>query len=457
MTLKKKLVQAGIAVAACAAMIAAGHHVGTFSKSEQENSPLFFTQKQVLKLWYTDEAYTDFLNSAAVNYSELQDQVRVEPELVSASEYLEQISRVSVQDEGPDLFILSNESLEKAYLAGLAAVIDEENSALNSEHYHQSSRNAVTYHGKLIGYPLSFETAALVYNQTYLEQLGESSAPTNIDEILEFADGHDAPENVEAFMRWDVSHIFYNYEFATDALKLGGDAGDDTAQVDLYNLETIQGMQIFQNLGQFFSIDQSEVSYDSAMRDFIDGKLIFTIATTDVVNTLEKAREEGRFPYAYGISEVPDPSAELTGSALSVTNAVVVNGYSTKQKEAEAFASYLTGDAASSLYEMTGKMPANRLADLPADRKDKLESFYSCYEESIPMPKMMETSNFWVYFEIALINISDGTDVNTQMRELSEKIMTQVTGETYTEEVIEVPETEEEVEVDEGMSDIPQE
>lgn len=454
MTLKKKLVQAGIAVAACAAMIAAGHHVGTFSKSEQENSPLFFTQKQVLKLWYTDEAYTDFLNSAAVNYSELQDQVRVEPELVSASEYLEQISRVSVQDEGPDLFILSNESLEKAYLAGLAAVIDEENSALNSEHYHQSSRNAVTYHGKLIGYPLSFETAALVYNQTYLEQLGESSAPTNIDEILEFADGHDAPENVEAFMRWDVSHIFYNYEFATDALKLGGDAGDDTAQVDLYNLETIQGMQIFQNLGQFFSIDQSEVSYDSAIRDFIDGKLIFTIATTDVVNTLEKAREEGRFPYAYGISEVPDPSAELTGSALSVTNAVVVNGYSTKQKEAEAFASYLTGDAASSLYEMTGKMPANRLADLPADRKDKLESFYSCYEESIPMPKMMETSNFWVYFEIALINISDGADVNTQMRELSEKIMTQVTGETYTEEVIEVPETEEEVEVDEGMSDV---
>lgn len=457
MTLKKKLVQAGIAVAACAAMIAAGHHVGTFSKSEQENSPLFFTQKQVLKLWYTDEAYTDFLNSAAVNYSELQDQVRVEPELVSASEYLEQISRVSVQDEGPDLFILSNESLEKAYLAGLAAVIDEENSALNSEHYHQSSRNAVTYHGKLIGYPLSFETAALVYNQTYLEQLGESSAPTNIDEILEFADGHDAPENVEAFMRWDVSHIFYNYEFATDALKLGGDAGDDTAQVDLYNLETIQGMQIFQNLGQFFSIDQSEVSYDSVIRDFIDGKLIFTIATTDVVNTLEKAREEGRFPYAYGISEVPDPSAELTGSALSVTNAVVVNGYSTKQKEAEAFASYLTGDAASSLYEMTGKMPANRLADLPADRKDKLESFYSCYEESVPMPKMMETSNFWVYFEIALINISDGADVNTQMRELSEKIMTQVTGETYTEEVIEVPETEEEVEVDEGMSDIPQE
>lgn len=454
MTLKKKLVQAGIAVAACAAVIAAGHHVGTFSKSEQENSSLFFTQKQVLKLWYTDDAYTDFLNSAAVNYSELQDVVRVEPELVSASEYLEQISRASVEDAGPDLFILSNESLEKAYLAGLAAVIDEGNSALNSEHYPQSARNAVTYHGKLIGYPLSFETAALVYNQTYLEQLGESSAPTNIDEILEFADGHDAPENVEAFMRWDLSHIFYNYEFATDAFQLGGDVGDNTDQIDLYNLETIQGMQIYQNLGQFFSIDHSEVTYESTIQDFMDGKLIFTIATTDIVDTLEKAKAEGSFPYAYGITKVPDPSAELTGHALSVTNAVVINGYSLQQEEAEKFAAYLTGDAASSLYDRTGKLPANRLAELPADRAGKLEAFYNCYEESTPMPKMMETSNFWVYFEIALINISEGGDVNTQMRQLSEKIMTQVTGETYTEEVIEVPETEEVVEEDEGMEDV---
>lgn len=73
------------------------------------------------------------------------------------------------------------------------------------------------------------------------------------------------------------------------------------------------------------------------------------------------------------------------------------------------------------------------------------------------MPKMMETSNFWVYFEIALINISEGSDVNTQMRQLSEKIMTQVTGEAYTEEPIEVPETEEVVEEDAGMSDVSEE
>lgn len=457
MNLKKKLIQAGIAVAACAALLAAGHHVGTFSGSTQENSSLFFTQKQILKLWYTDDAYTDFLNSAAVNYSELQDQVRVEPQLVSASEYLEQISKASVQDEGPDLFILSNESLEKAYLAGLATALNDGDAALSSEHYPQSARNAVTYHGKLIGYPLSFETAALIYNQTYLEQLGESAAPANIDEILEFADGHDAPENVEAFMRWDLSHIFYNYQFATDAFLLGGVAEDDTSQVDLYNLETIQGMQIYQNLGQFFSIDHSEVSYESVIQDFMDGKLIFTIATTDVVDTLENARANGAFPYAYGISKVPDPSTEISGHALSVTNAVVVNGYSMRQGEAEKFAAYLTGDAASSLYEMTGKMPANRLAELPADKAGKLEAFYNCYEDSTPMPKMMETSNFWVYFEIALINISEGSDVNTQIRQLSEKIMTQVTGEAYTEEPIEVPETEEVVEEDAGMSDVSEE
>lgn len=453
MTMKKKLIQAGVAAVACAALVVAGHHVGMFSGSTQENSSLFFTQKQVLRLWYTDEAYTDFLNSAAVDYGETQSEIRVEPQLVSASEYLEQISSASVQDEGPDLYLLSNESLEKAYLAGLAAKLDG-GTMLNGEHFPQSARNAVTYHDKLIGYPLSFETAAFVYNRTYLEQLGESTAPGSIDEILQFADGHDAPENVEAFMRWDLSHIFYNFQFATDALQLGGPAGDDSTLVDIYNPQTIQGMQIYQDLGQFFSIDHSEVSYESVIQDFIDGKLIFTIATTDIVDTLEQARADGAFLYDYGIAPVPNPSASLAGNALSVTNAVVVNGYSTQKREAESFAAYLTGEASSSLYEMTGKMPANRLSNFPADRADKLEDFYSCYEQSTPMPKMMETSNFWVYFEIALINISEGADVNAQMRSLSEKIMTQVTGEVYTEEVIETPQTEEVLEEDVGMSDV---
>ena len=66
-----------------------------------------------------------------------------------------------------------------------------------------------------------------------------------------------------------------------------------------------------------------------------------------------------------------------------------------------------------------------------------LQEFVNEYEVSVPMPKMVETSNFWVELEIAFAQIWDGADANDRLRQLSEQILTQVTGEPYTETVIE--------------------
>ena len=57
----------------------------------------------------------------------------------------------------------------------------------------------------------------------------------------------------------------------------------------------------------------------------------------------------------------------------------------------------------------------------------------------MPIPKMMTTGNFWVQMEIAFTNIWEGGDVNALLKGLSEQIMSQVTGEEYTEEYIELP------------------
>ena len=68
----------------------------------------------------------------------------------------------------------------------------------------------------------------------------------------------------------------------------------------------------------------------------------------------------------------------------------------------------------------------------------------------MPMPKMIETSNFWVEMEIAFAKIWEGDDANNVLKALSEQIMGQVLGEAYTEEYIDVPipveETAEELE-----------
>ena len=448
--------------------------------------------RPTINLWYTDEALGDYLGSVALDFSE-EKNVRVIPKLVSGLEYLENINRDSLQTNTyPDLYIISNESLEKASLSGLVSPIRDEAGAVNESNFSRPALEAVTYDGKLVGYPFYFETSALVYNKTYMEALAlsaleaeadalageeamqeldengeplvpdgegnnpepetftadeaqlqeriEAMIPATIDDILTFANSYDAPEQVEAVFKWDVADIFYNYFFVGNYIDVGGPTGDNTEKIDIYNLDSIKCLMAYQDLNQFFSIDPEEVDYDSVVREFIEGKLVFTVATTDIVAKNEEAKKNGEFPYEYGVTNIPNINEELQTKSLSVTNAVVVNGYSQKKDIANEFAAYLTVDRAQNLYERTGRMPARKGVTFTSPQA---EAFGREYGLSVPIPKMMATSNYWVQMEIAFTRIWSGDGVSDTLKALSEKIMTQVTGQPFEEEYIEEPEKEE--------------
>jgi len=454
---------------------------------EEEETP-FFIHKDTLNLWYTDENLTDYLNSAAVTYNEKYD-VRIVPHLTTGRDYLEELNRYSVETkEVPDLYIVSNDSLEKAWLSGLASEIRDEENVCTTDYFPQTALDAVTYKGKKVAYPFSYETSVLLYNKTYLEQLAESQIlaewdaaegeaamegvegasdeelengqagnpegsayteeelgaavesrvaemlPRNMDELLAFADSYDTPAEMESIFKWDVTDIFYSYFFSGKYMIVGGEAGDLTDHIDIYNQNTIDCLKVYQNLNQFFAIDTKEVDYADILQEFMEGKILYTIATSDAVAALETAKEEGNFAYEYGVSLVPNPSAQLEGRSLSVTNAIVVNGYSAKKKEANDFAAFLLKEFSGNLYDRTGKLSASSRVVYD---NESLNGYMREYERSIPIPKMIETSNFWVQLEIAYTNIWDGKDVNATLKALSEQIKSQLSGEPVTEEYIE--------------------
>ena len=64
------------------------------------------------------------------------------------------------------------------------------------------------------------------------------------------------------------------------------------------------------------------------------------------------------------------------------------------------------------------------------------------YADSVPMPKTIETSNLWMELEIAFTKIWNGDDCNSTLKQVSESIMTQITGSPYTEETIPDPDDE---------------
>lgn len=506
MSFKKRLV-AILAVCLMAELVwYAGITKMTVKEKNEENT--FFLHKDTLYLWYMDESLTDYLNSAAVEYNEKYN-VRVVPRLTTGRDYLEELNDHSVSgEEMPDLYIVSNDSLEKAWLSGLASEIRDDSSICTTENFPQTALDAVTYKDKLIAYPFYYETSVLLYNKTYLEQYAESVIqaqkdaaegeaameaieeaeaedlesgevqeelasetveadgvteaqieekvqellPGNMDELLIFADDYDAPAEVESIFKWDVTDIFYSYFFSGKYMIVGGAAGDRTDNIDIYNLNTINCLKVYQNLNQFFSIDTEEVEYADTIQEFMEGKILYTIATSDAVPTLETAKAEGNFAYEYGVALVPDPSEELSGRSLSVTNAIVINGFSEQKDHANSFATFLINEYADSLYERTGKLSSYYHVEY---ENESLNVYMKEYEKSIPIPKMMETSNFWVQLEIAYTNIWDGNNVNETLKALSEQIKGQLKGEPVTEEYIEEPEEETTEEyMDEGMDDI---
>lgn len=496
MSLKKRLITIGV-IAAAAALIfgIAQSGINITEKAEEESVFLKGNGKETLYLWYTDEALTSYLSSAAVTYNETHD-VRIVPVLESGLEYLENINRVSLEEENiPDLYVLSHDSLEKAYLAGLAHEVVPTGKFSLEESYLETGIQAATYKDKVIGYPFYFETSSLLYNKTHLEEMakgqlqaeadvlaaeeaqknapkagssdaqaesspaaGESTPafndrqvqermeellPSTFEDMKTFADSYDAPEQVEAVFKWDVTDVFYNYFFIGDTINMGGEAGWDVSQIDIYNENAIESMRAYEELNQFFSIDTSEIDYESVIDEFISGKVVFTMATTDVVSRLEQAKEDGLFAYDYGIALTPDINENMKTRSLSMTQCVVINGYSAHQEQANDFAEFLTSEYNDILYARTGKVSAAKNVDYGYDA---LNEFAKEYENSISMPKMIETSNFWVLLETTFSQVWNGADANQMLRKLSEQIMQQVTGQPYEETYIEEDREEEEVE-----------
>lgn len=435
-------------------------HMDNVPQGEQRSLADTTEEKNTIHVWYTDEALTDYMNSCALSFSEENKNIRVVPALVSAVEYLENINDATMkEDVYPDVYLTTNDCLEKAYMAGLATEITDPDSMVNKECYPETALQSVTCDGKQVAYPFYYETTLFLYNQTYLESMaqtkiealaaqaeadaleGEAFAgdaegeekksvtgaddliPTTMDDILTLADEYDAPEGVEAILKWDVSDIFYNYFFAGNYMNIGGSSGDDASVVDIYNEQSVSCMKLYQSLNQFFSIEASETDYASVLQEFIEGKTIFTVATTDAIAKIEQAKADGRFTWGYSIATLPNISEELQSRGLSVTNVAVVNGYSRNKESANAFASYLACRTDASLYERTGKLAANQKCTYENPRIDLA---MDAYKKSASLPKIMELSNFWVQLEVAYTDIWQGEDADRVMMALEDRMRGQV-------------------------------
>lgn len=424
----------------------------------QEEAGELTDEAKQLTLWYTDDKLNAYLVEAASDF-EKRHHVEVTLQLVTAVDYIEHINTASISDlGGPDLFITSSELLEKARLSGLAVENDSFSERELKGSFPQKALDAAACGGKLMAYPFYFETCFLLYNKGYTD-----AAPATIDEILAYADnfeGSASTERVESIFKWNVADIFFNFFFIANYVNLGGVTGDNRSEVDLSAEEIIRCLEYYQSLNAFFAIDADEVTTDDVLQEFIDGKIVFTIAKTDAIARLDSAIAEGlayQVPeeetgeesaegdeegaedtaseeetpqeqpedngYFYGIAQVPDLTGELHTKGLSVTNSVVVNAYSGERELAKEFAKYLTYDKVDSLYTMANKMPVKMGVSYA---NEEMNLLFAQYEDSVEVPKITDLSNYWIEMEIAFANIWRGNDVGTEIESVNQMVQAQL-------------------------------
>ena len=427
-----------------------------------------------ITVWFTDSYLEEYLRNAAVVYEE-QTGVKVIPTCVSSLEYLEAIQKATIDDNyGPDVFLLDSESLEKAYLSGLCCSVEDPNRVLNSAYYPMIALNAVSYGDKKLGYPILFESSLFVYNRTLLEEIAEmynqgldegktsdygegvveaenpegveevqhvtadEIIPTSIVGIIEFALKYDMVEGMQSYFKWCVSDVLYDYWFSGAYMDVGGIRGDERSEINIYSEESVYCLEVFQDFKQFFSMEIDESSYEDILQEFKDGKLLFMVADTDIINELETSKvEENGFAYEYGVANIGMLNDNLKSKGLSVTTLAAVNGFSKNTVVAEDFAKFISYDYSENTFSRTGKMPCKYMYNY---QYPQMEDVMRTYENSVSLPKIVETSNFWVLVEMVYTKTWDGDNANYLLRQLSSQVKKQVYGIYVDEEAIETPE-----------------
>ena len=508
MELQHKIISVIITILLTAGVFFAGSK-GLSVVEEEKEEKAWYSRSDTIYFWYYDESMTDYINKAAVDFGE-KNNVHVMPMLVTMDNYLEAVNNASVENNQlPDAYLLGHESLEMAYLTGLACEIDDPWDFCSSSYFSEAALNSVTYQGKKIAYPLSYNTCALIYNVDYLydwaqqkalavlkgegedygggdyfeeidektsgentegegekeeekteetsegsseeketdpslevdpdlvpydelseeeqvkvleartEETFENAAPDTLNELLTIADSYSAPTGVDGVMSWDVTDIMYNYWIVGDVMNLGGPSGDDKKQLLLSDEKVTNCLLRYQHLHNFFNIESSLVAYDKVIQDFIDGKMMFTIASVDSVAKLAEAQKEGALDFTYKYALIPAVDEDTDSIPMSMTEVVVVNGYSEKKDIANAFARYLTGEFAPELYLRTGKAACNIRAN---NDYENLDVFDAEYAKSVPLPKIIELENFWMEIEALFQRVWDGEDVETELSELENTV-----------------------------------
>ena len=359
--------------------------------------------KVTLTVWESTNGPDEFIRKAGEAYTKTHPNVTIKYVNVELGDAVTQIALDGPAGVGPDLFAAPHDRLGSLVSGG--HVLPTANPDSIKKQVLGSCSTALTYNGKMYGYPVSAETYALFYNK---KLISEKDLPKTWEELATWSKNFNAKNPGKYGFVMDVGSGYYTIVFTTaEGNRLFGPSGTDTSNTNINSAASVKGMKFFQSLRSSLNVPAADLDTSTADAAFQSGTAAMHITGLWNVKPFEDAGVD------FGVTTLPAlPGDKNPSSSFSGKRAMFVSAYTDHPDEANDFAAFLlTPEMQKLRFDCTGTVPSISVKV----SSPYLDGFMKQLQYAFPMPSIPEMGNYWEAMNNASKNIWDGADVKKEL------------------------------------------
>ncbi|MEI8093757.1 MAG: maltose ABC transporter substrate-binding protein [Spirochaetales bacterium] len=367
--------------------------------------------------WEGQGVGADFLRAAAKKFTEATG-VPVTVEEVGGMVAMNKLSTDGPAGRGADVFVMPHNSIGDGVAAGLLMENLVSTSRIKKD-FVPMVVQAVTYNGKVYGFPCAMETTALFYNKDLWK-----APPKTFEEIVEFGKTWNNPKKNKYALVFQPDNLYIDYGFMAGAGGyVFGKNGTDATDLGLNNSATVKALTAVVGLRPAMLQKAQDITGDVVSGLFSEGKASAIIGGPWNIYGLQKAGVN------FGI--VPLPTlAGITPRPFSGVQVYGTSTYSKYPTAAQLFAKFLTSDEMLlERFRLTDQIPpvSVLLTNSEVTKSSFNQAFVAQLKNSDPMPAIPEINLVWAPFQTAMSDAWSGKiDVKTAMATASKTIQDQI-------------------------------
>ncbi|GGJ28086.1 sugar ABC transporter substrate-binding protein [Deinococcus roseus] len=353
-------------------------------------------QAEKLTLWTgLDGKELEWLTQTAKDFSKTREGagVTVDVVVVPYNEIDNKLKQSAPTGTGPDLLgLLPHDRVGALATAGVLEPVSQYLDAKTRSDLPPSAMDAMSYNGKLFGFPAFGEAVAIVYNKKLLP----GGIPKTWSSFISTAQKLTNPQAQQFGFLTNISlpYTVYGFYSSMGAYVFGkkADGSLNPSDIGLGNAGAVKGAQLLADMRFKQNLIPAGAEASDVQKDlFTKGKLAMWLTGPWDIGDVKKAGID------YGVGVPPKPTgAKGKFSPFVGIQGVLMNAYGKNKARAAQLALYLTNaQNQSDMNTIGGRIPVSKSAVRKLKNDPVVAGFGAAIAAGTPMPNIPEMGAVW--------------------------------------------------------------